>query len=650
MFAATMIRGVLMGKRTRKFKTEVQQLLDLVIHSLYSKKEVFLRELISNASDAIDRLRFESLTDESLLSGDDEWRIKIVPDTDNRTLTVSDNGIGMTADEVEKNIGTIANSGTRKYLEKLKAGNNKTDLELIGQFGVGFYASFMVADHVTVVTRHAGEGHTAVRWISSGAGSYTLEEAERDDHGTDVILHLSDSMDEFLQEWTIRSTVTEYSDYIAYPIVMDVVRESKDADDEDAEPSENTVEEVTLNSMKAIWRRPRKEVKKSEYNEFYTHITHDHSEPAKVIHIPAEGKTEFHALMYIPAKPPMDSFFQEHRSLLHLYVKNVFINDDCKDLLPEYLRFVKGVVDSSDLPLNISRDVLQDHAVIRQIRKTLVGKILTALADMKKKKADDYLAFYQNFGRVLKEGLQSDFENHDKLKDLLLFPSTRTETGKMISLGDYVDRMPDSQKDIYYLTAENFEAAQHSPHLEIFEDKDYEVLFFVDSIDEWVADRLSEYKGKPLKAIHRGDISFDEDEKKKTDTEKKTKESEELLAFIQKQLEEDVQEVRFSSRLTNSACCLVSAENAITPTMERLMRAMNQDVPKTKRILEINQTHPLIVQFQKLFENNKEDPRVDGYIELLHGQALLMEGTPLTRPRQFAKLVCELMVSSVDKS
>ena len=638
-----------MGKRTRKFKTEVQQLLDLVIHSLYSKKEIFLRELISNASDAIDRLRFESLTNQSLLTSDNESRIRIVPDVDARTLTVCDNGIGMTADEVEKNIGTIANSGTRKYLEQLKAGNANTNLELIGQFGVGFYASFMVADQVTVVTRRAGEGHTAVRWVSSGAGNYTIEEAERDDHGTDVMLHLSDGMDQFLQEWTIRSTVTEYSDYIAYPIVMNVSRESEDTDEANEEPAKGTAEEITLNLMKAIWRRPRKEVKKTEYNEFYTHITHDHSEPAKVIHISAEGNTEFHALMYIPSRPPTDLFVQEHRSLLHLYVKNVFINDDCKDLLPEYLRFVKGVVDSSDLPLNVSREVLQDHAVIRQIRKTLVGKILGALADMKKKKEADYLAFYQNFGRVLKEGLQSDFENHDKLKDLLLFLSNRTENGKMISLGDYVDQMPDSQKDIYYLTADNLEAAQYSPHLEIFEDKGYQVLFFVDTIDEWVADRLSEYKGKPLKAIHRGDISFDEDDKKETDSEKKTTDGGEFLAFIQKQLEEDVQEVRFSSRLTDSACCLVSADNAITPTMERLMRAMNQDLPKTKRILEINKSHPLIVQIHKLFEDNKENPRVRGYIELLHGQALLLEGTPLAKPREFSKLVSELMVSSVDK-
>lgn len=639
-----------MGKRKRKFKTEVQQLLDLVVHSLYSKKEVFLRELISNASDAIDMLRFESLTNESLRSDEENWQIKIVPDGEARTLTIRDNGIGMTAEEVEQNIGTIASSGTRKYLEQLKNGKGNEDLELIGQFGVGFYASFMVADKVTVLTRHAGGGHPAVRWTSSGAGNYTLEDAERDEHGTDVVLHLKDDMDQFLQEWTIRSTVTEYSDYIAYPIVMDITRQSEDAEDAEEEPAKDTVEETTLNSMKAIWRRPRKEIKKSEYNEFYTHITHDHSEPAKVIHVSAEGTTEFQALMYIPSGPPMDLFFQEQRTRLHLYVKNVFINDDCKDLLPEYMRFVKGVVDSGDLPLNVSREVLQDHPEIRQIRKTLVGKILGSLADMKKKKADNYLAFYLNFGRVLKEGLQSDVENHDKLKDLLLFPSTRTEAGKMVSLGDYLEQMPDAQKEIFYLTADSIEAAQHSPHLEIFRDKDYQVLFFVDPIDEWVADRLSEYKGKPLKPIHRGDLSFDdEDEKKKTESESETKESEALLAFIQKHLDENVQEVRVSSRLTDSACCLVSAENAITPTMERMMRAMNQDVPTTKRILEINQVHPLIARIKKLLGDNEGDPRIAGYVDLLYGQALLLEGTPLAKPREFAKLVSDLMVSSVDK-
>ncbi len=631
-----------MAKRTKKFKTEVQQLLDLVIHSLYSKKEIFLRELISNASDAIDRLRFESLMNNDLIADGDDWKIKITADKENGLLTISDNGIGMTAEEVESNIGTIANSGSRKFLERLKDAEEGADLDFIGQFGVGFYASFMVADSVTVVTRRAGESN-AVRWTSSGTGSYTIEEADRAERGTDVILHLKEDMANFAEEWQIRGTVREYSDYITYPVVMDVATPAEE------EGGEESIEETTLNSMKAIWRKDRKAVKKAEYNEFYTHISHDHQEPLKVIHYAVEGTTEFRALLYLPAQAPFNLFAPDARHGLHLYVKNVFISDDCKELLPEYFRFVRGVVDSSDLPLNVSREMLQDDAIIRQIRKSLVSKLLDALKTMKKKKLDDYTTFFQQFGRILKEGIHADFENHDKLKDLLLYPSTATDDTTLVSLRDYVDRMPAGQEEIYYLTAENLEAAQHSPHLEAFASRNYEVLFFADPVDEWVADRLTDYDGKKLRAIDRGDIELG-DEKEKDETKSKreaaAKEYEGLLERIQKRLDENVKEVRFSNRLTDSACCLVSDEQSMTPTMERLMRAMNQEVPVSKRILELNPEHAVLTKMKTIYDSDAESSRLNDYVDLLYGQALVMEGTPVPEPQAFSRLVSELMVSS----
>ena len=633
-----------MAKRTKKFKTEVQQLLDLVVHSLYSKKEVFLRELISNASDAIDRLRFEALTDSELIADGDDWKIKITADKERGLLTISDNGIGMTAEEVEQNIGTIAKSGSRQFLEQLKEAEQGADVDFIGQFGVGFYASFMVADKVTVLTRRAGETGGGVRWTSSGTGNYTIEEGDKAARGTDVILHLKEDMAKFADDWQVRSTVREYSDYISYPVVIDIAGK---ADGDDA--SDDIVEEETLNSMKAIWRKDRKSVKKAEYNEFYTHITHDHGEPLKVIHYAVEGATEFHALLYIPAQAPFDMFTPDTRHGLRLYVKNVFISDDCKELMPEYFRFVRGVVDSSDLPLNVSREVLQDDVVIRQIRKSVVGKLLDTLKTMSKKKPDDYLVFFRQFGRVLKEGIHADSDNHDKLKNLLLYPSTSTDDNALVSLRDYVGRMPSDQNEIYYLTAENLEAARHSPHLEIFANKNYEVLFFADPVDEWVADRLTEYDGKKLRAIDRGDIDLG-DEKQKDEAKSKRdaaeKAHEGLLERIQKRLEADVKEVRFSSRLTDSACCLVSDEHAMTPTMERLMRAMNQEVPETKRILELNPEHAVLDRMKKIYDSDNKSSQLDDYVDLLYGQALVLEGTPLPQPQAFSRLVSELMTAS----
>ena len=636
-----------MSKKTRKFKTEVQQLLDLVIHSLYSKKEIFLRELISNSSDAIDRLRFESLTDKSLLEGDEDWKIKIAVDADARTLTISDNGIGMTSEELDRNLGTIANSGTRNFLEALKEGKAAADLEMIGQFGVGFYASFMVADSVTVVTRHAGSGAEALCWVSKGDGSYSVQEAEREQRGTDVTLHLREDVTDLLSEWRIREVVKQYSDYIAYPVTMDVEREEKG---EEGEEPTKTITEETLNSMKAIWKKAKADVTDEEYKEFYHHVSHDFGEPLRVVHYAAEGATEFKSLMFIPANAPFDMYMREHQKGVQLYVRNVFITDDCKDLLPDYLRFVCGVVDSSDLPLNVSREMLQDAAVIRRISKSLVSKLLGELKDMQEKEAEAYRNFYAQFGRVFKEGVHQDFENHDKLKELVLFRSTKSEEVP-ISLHDYVERMPSSQKEIYFITADSQEAAASSPHLEAFAARDYEVLFMVDPIDEWVVQRLTEYDGKKLKAVDRGDVELDDAETKEA-TEKKLKEAgeqySELMTAIQKHLDEDIKEVRLSKRLTGSVCCLVADDAGMNANMERIMRAMNQEVPKSKRILEVNPEHPLVDKMNGL--QSSEEPaagRLTDYIDLVYNQALLAEGSQVKDTQRFTQLVTDLMVQGV---
>ncbi|MCK5850465.1 MAG: molecular chaperone HtpG [Kiritimatiellae bacterium] len=631
-----------MSKKTKKFKTEVQQLLDLVIHSLYSKKEIYLRELISNASDAIDRARFEALTDSSLLDGDEDWKIKIHTDKDERTITISDNGIGMSPEEVESNIGTIANSGTKNFLSELKKSKDGDNAEFIGQFGVGFYASFMVADKVTLVTKRAGSSE-AVKWVSNGGGSYSMEEATKESRGTEVTLHLRPEMDEYMDEWKIRGTVKEYSDYISCPIVMDITRKEK----KDGEEEVETITEETLNSMKAIWKKAKSDISDEEYNEFYKHVSHDYAEPMKVIHFVAEGVTEFRALLYIPTQAPADLFMPNRNHGLHLYVKNVFIGDNIEALLPDYLRFVSGVVDSSDLPLNVSREMLQDDIVIKRIRKSLVGKILGALSEVMNKDSKKYLEFYQQFGQVLKEGVHSDFENADKLKDLLLFASTKSEDNKPVTLKDYVERMPENQKEIYYLAGKSIDATKNSPHLEAFKQKDFEVLFFVDPIDEWVAQRLTEYDGKTLKAIDRGEIELNSDDEKKQKEEEVKKSREEygdLLKAMETQLDKSVKEVRVSTRLTDSACCLVADENGMNANMERILRSMNQEVPESLRILEINPDHPLTARMKKLFEENNKSEQLSDYIELLYDQALISEGSQVKNPLRFTKLLSTLMV------
>ena len=642
-----------MATEKKEFKTEVQQLLDLVIHSLYSNKDIFLRELISNSSDAIDRLRFKALSDKDLIKDDPEFRIKLFVDNEAKTLRIEDNGIGMTRDELETNIGTIARSGTRQFMEELKKGKTADNPELIGQFGVGFYSAFMVADKVTLKTRPAGSDESWT-WESSGDGSYELSDGGRDKRGTEITLHLNEENRDYIVEFRLRQIVKKYSDFVEYPVVMDITRDDTPLDDE-GKPKEGaekkvTITEETLNSMKAIWMRPKSEVKKEEYSEFYKHVSHDYTDPLKTIHYSAEGKIEFKALLYLPAKAPFDMFQQEGtKHGIHLYVKRIFIMDNCEALLPRYLRFVKGVVESNDLPLNVSREILQEDAIIKQIEKSVTTKILSELKTMMKKSEEDYLSFYREFGKVLKEGIEVDQANKDKIKELLLFESNKTEPGKYVSLKEYTERMVLDQKEIYYITGTSRAAVENSPHLEVFKKKEIEVLFMIEPVDEFILAGFGEYDGKKLKSIAQGDIDLGSEEEKKLADEQKKEVSgkyKKLIKKVQDSLKEDVKEVRLSDRLTDSASCLVTDEGDMNPQMERIFAAMNQPVPETKRILELNPSHPVIETMNELFTANKKDPKIADYSELLYNQALLTEGIAVKNPARFAQLISDLMVQA----
>lgn len=626
-----------MSKKTHIFKAEIQQVLDLVVHSLYSKKEIFLRELISNASDAIERAQYLGLTDKTIVSDAPQWKIDIIADKDDRTLVIADNGMGMSEEEADKNLGVIASSGTKAFAQALKEKAQPNLPELIGQFGVGFYSAFMVAEEVTVITLKRGEGQKAVKWTSSGGGSYTLEDAARDKPGTTIALKLREGMDEYLDAWRVRELVKKYSDFIACPIRFG---EKGEAPKEDAEP---------LNTMKALWKRAKSEVKQEEYDEFYTHLTHDHHPPLKTVPLSVEGAIEFKALLFLPKEAGFDLLMPNKKHGLNLYVRNVFIGADFDLLLPEYLRFVKGVVDSSDLPLNVSREMLQDDAVIRKIKSNITGKVLGTLADMQKDSADEYKAFFASFGRILKEGLHSDWENKDKIKSLLLFRSAKTEGGGYVSLKDYAAAMPESQKDIYFLIAEDLETARHSPHIEAVVKRGYDVLFLTDPVDQWVADSLGEFEGKKLVAVDKGQLELGSEEEKseaKKKLEQAAGELQSLTDFIKERLKEEVSEVRLSPRLTDSACCLVADEHAMSATMERMMRAMNQEVPKQLRILELNPEHALVKKMRAMLEADASSPRLADYADLLLGQALLGEGSAPKNPQRFNRLVAELMANA----
>lgn len=635
-----------MSKKTKKFRTEVKELLNLVISSLYSNRDIFLRELLSNSSDAIDKARFQSLSDKSILEDDSDWKIKIIPDKESNTIKIIDNGIGMNVEDVENNIGTIAKSGTKAFMKQLEESKDGNIPEMIGQFGVGFYSSFIVADEVEVYTRKAGEPASAgVKWTSKGTGSYSIEEAEKATRGTEITLHLKEDTGEFLEEWKIRKIVKQYSDYIEYPVTMDVVHSEKPKDDEgkvieDADPIE-TIEEQTLNSQKALWTRSKSDITEDEYKEFYKHISGDFGEPLETIHFNVEGNFEFNAVLFIPEKAPYDMFMQQEKKGVHLYVKRVFIMDDCKALVPDYLRFIKGIVDSADLPLNVSREILQEDKLINKIQNNLVKKVLDTLKTMMTKDFDKYLKFYKEFGKVLKEGMHSDFSNKEKLQDLMLFESSSTNAGEYISLKQYVERMPSDQNEIYYITGQSRMAVENSPHIEIFKKKGFEVLFMVDPIDEWVVQSLFEYDGKPVKSIVKGDVNLDE-----KDEEEAKKEAEEFktpLEAIQKLLDEDIKEVRFSNRLTNSPCCLVADDYAMSANMERIMQAMNQDMPKQKRILELNKDHGVIKKVLEMAGKDASSEDLKEYTSILYNQALLVEGSPIQDPAAFAQKVTKLM-------
>jgi len=637
--------------QTFEFKAEVKQLLDLVVHSLYSHKDIFLRELISNATDAIDKRRFESLTKTDLAKDAGDWKIKISTNEKEETLTISDNGIGMTKENLIDQLGTIAKSGTKNFIEQLKEskGQDQKAISLIGQFGVGFYASFMVADKVTVISKFAGTDK-ASKWISTGEGSFEVTDAERAQAGTDVVLHLTKENLGYLKEWEIKTIVKKYSDFVEHPIVMDIEREEKPRDTdgkiiEDGK-AEKVVSEETLNSMKAIWTKTKKEVTDEEYTNFYKHISKDYTDPFRNIHYSAEGTIEFNALLYIPKKAPMDLFYPDSIKGIHLYVKRVFIMDDCKKLVPEYLRFIKGVVDSSDLPLNVSREILQQDMHLDRIKKNIISKILSTLKSLQKNEFSEYVEFYKEFGAVLKEGLHYDYDNKEKISDLCLFKTTKTIEGEYKSLAQYIEDMQKDQKEIYYFINPDKDTALNSPHLEIFRNKGYEVILMLDPVDEWVIGALSEYKGKKLKAVDKGDIKLDSNKKDEETLKKKQEEHKNLLEFIKKQLEHNIKEARFSSRLTDSPSCLVADEDAMSAQMAQMFKSMGQAMPLQQKSLEINPNHPITDIMQKLFEKDPAAPELKDYITLLYDQALLSEGSKIADPLSFVKIVSKLMVKA----
>ena len=622
---------------TREFKTEVRQLLDLMIHSLYSNRDIFLRELVANAADAIDKARFESLTHPEMAK---KWEIRITPDKKAKTLTISDNGIGITQDEVVENIGTIAKSGTRAFLKLLEEqGSKKEELpELIGQFGVGFYSAFMVAGEVVIVTKKAGSDAPAVRWSSRGEGEYELDSAEKSEPGTEITLHLKEDAQQYLESWKLSGIIHKYSDFIEYPIVMPEVKVNEDKTE--------TVTDRVLNSQKAIWLRKPSEITEEEYKSFYSHLSNfGGTEYLKAIHLSAEGTSEFKALLFLPKQAPFNLLMPDlQKRGLQLYVRRVFITDECKELIPDYLRFVCGVVDSNDLPLNVSREILQENPQLARIEKAVTAKVLGELKKLLETDREAYAGFFREFGRIFKEGLHTDFANAEKLKDLVMYESMNTEPGKMITLGEYVEAMPESQKEIYYITGEKRESVASSPALEYFRSKGYDVLFMTDPIDDWIMQQMFQYRKKNFKSIAKGDFEVEgAAETLKAAQEKFAG----LVEFLKKALGDKVGEVRFSARLTDSPCCLITEGNALSPHLERLFKAMHQEIPESKRILELNPKHPLIEAMFELSKQSDKAPELEMYAKVLFDQALLTEGSPLPDPAAFAREVTKLLLKGI---
>ena len=606
-----------------EFQAEVKQLLNLVIHSLYSHKEIFLRELISNASDAIDKARFESLTQLELLGDDKTFKIRIEADKDKGILRISDNGIGMSREELIQNIGTIASSGTKKFLEQL-TGDQKKDLSLIGQFGVGFYSVFMAADKVVLTTKRLGTGAPAMRWESTGDGSYTLEETDRQGRGTDLEIHLKEEDKNFLDDWQIRNVVRKYSEYIAHPIAL-IDKDGK---------------EEILNAKPPLWRRSKSGITKEQYHEFYKHIAHEDEEPLAWSHNQVEGALEYVSLLYLPAKAPFDLYYPERKHGLSLYVKRVFILSDCKELLPSYLRFVRGIVDSEDLPLNVSREILQKNAVIQKINQATTKKVLNLLETLAKEDPEKYGLFWKEFGGVLKEGFHMNWENLDELKRLVRFESSRVPAGSYRGLQDYVLDMKEGQKDIYYLTAENRKAAEGGPHLEVFRKKDIEVLYLVDPIDEWVVQSLTEFDGKKLLNAAKGDLDLGDLSKDEKKHQKEAKgRYEKFMKDFEEKMSGMLKEVRVTTRLAESPCCLVAGEEDLGANLERILKMTNQKVKESKRILEINPDHPIVQKLQEIFAADPANANLPDWYQVLVDQALLAEGSPIPEPAAYVSKV-----------
>ncbi|MDX1916338.1 MAG: molecular chaperone HtpG [Methylophilus sp.] len=616
-----------------EFRAEVKQLLQLMIHSLYSNKEIVLRELISNASDAADKLRFEGLSNGALYENDSDLKIRIAFDKAARTVTISDNGIGMSRDEVIHHIGTIAKSGTREFFNAL-TGDQAKDANLIGQFGVGFYSAFIIADQVTLITRRAGE-KDAVQWQSAGEGDFTITPVEKSSRGTDVILHLREGEDEFLNDWKLKTIIRKYSDHITLPIVM---KKSEWKEGEQVP----TDEDETVNSASALWARSKNDITEEEYNEFYKHVSHDFENPLAYTHSRVEGKQEYISLLYIPSKAPFDLYDRERRQGIKLYVKRVFIMEDAEKLMPQYLRFVRGVIDSADLPLNVSREILQDSRDVEAIKNGSVKKVLGLLEDLAENKPEDYAKFWTEFGRVLKEGPGEDWANKEKIAGLLRFASTFADNDTQnVSFKDYIGRMKAEQEAIYYITADSFAAAQHSPHLEIFRKKGIEVLLMSDKVDEWLLGSLTEFEGKKLQSIAKGDLDLGklEDESEKEAQKKVEEEAKSLVERIKSTLGEHVKEVRVTHRLTDSPACLVAGEHDLSGNLARILKSAGQKAPESKPILEINPSHRLVERLK----SEADDVKFADYVHVLFDQALLAEGGQLEDPASFVRRMNSLI-------
>ncbi|MCG7926339.1 MAG: molecular chaperone HtpG [Candidatus Thiodiazotropha taylori] len=624
-------------KETLDFQAEVSQVLNLVIRSLYSNKEIFLRELISNASDAAEKLRFEALTDEALFEEDPELKVRVTYDKEAGTLTISDNGIGMSRQDVTETIGTIASSGTRKFFEAM-SGDQAKDSELIGQFGVGFYSAFIVADKVTLKTRRAGLGHEhGVQWVSEGQGSYSIENIDKPSRGTDVILHLREDEKEFLEGFRLRNIISKFSDHITMPVEME-----KEFYGEDEEKPESA-EFERVNTGTALWMRSRSEISDEEYNEFYKHVSHDFEDPLLHVHNRVEGNNEYTALLFVPARAPFDLWDRDQKHGVKLFVRRVFIMDEAEKLMPRYMRFVKGVVDSDDLPLNVSREILQHNRKIDTIRQANVKRVLGALEKLAENDKEKYQEFWDQFGKVLKEGPAEDFANKEKISALLRFASTHNEQDEQtVSLADYVSRMREGQDKIYYITADSAAAARFSPHLEVLKKKGIEVLLLSDRVDEWLVTSLTEFDGKTLQSVAKGELDLGEldDKEEQESQEKQTEEHKALLERMQQVLQESVKEIRVSQRLTDSPACLVVEEHDMSANLARVLKSVGQDAPQTKPIMEVNATHPLVVQL----ENESDEERFGDLSKVLFDQAQLAEGGQLDDPAAFVRRLNSLML------